>query len=109
MCIKYSAYKIPIEKCFVNITRQYGPHDPSGHMFSLDVPTTINLINQAGFHILNKSNAEPPNELWDGKRFNRFGIISPLFRFIANFLQNNTLEVYEWIFGTSLFVFCKNK
>ncbi len=105
---KYSVFKIPLEKCLINLRRQYGSQDSSGHMFSLDETSAINLINQAGFTILNKSTHQPP-DLWGGERFKRFKFIAPVLRFIAKFLQNYTPKVYELIFGKSLFIFCKNK
>jgi ubiquinone/menaquinone biosynthesis C-methylase UbiE len=106
---KYSIFKIPLEKCLINIKRQYGKQDSSGHLFSLDEKKAINLITQNGFRIINKNVPHNHPDFWGGKRFNRFKFIAPLLRLAAKFLQNYIPKAYELIFGKTLFVFCKNE
>jgi len=105
----YSIFKIPLEKCLVNIGRRYGRKDGSGHLFSLDEKSTIDLITRTGFQIIDKKSSQPPDTLWSGDRFNRFKLLAPVLRFTAKFLQDNTPAIYNWIFGKTLFVFCINR
>jgi predicted TPR repeat methyltransferase len=44
---------LPLEKCFRNRNRQYGENDSSGHLRSYDKEMAIQLVNQAGFEIVN--------------------------------------------------------
>jgi predicted TPR repeat methyltransferase len=117
----YVLFNLPLEKCFKNRNRQYGESDSSGHLRSYNKKMAIQLVNQAGFEIVNSVNLVPLSdklffEMYNGNRTLRIRskplllrIFWTLYYAVEDRMRLSESNISEKIYGTNYFALLKSK
>lgn len=116
----YVLLNLPLEKSISTRKRIYDENDPSGHLHCYDKELAINLINRAGFNILNSysSIAFFDRQFYLAYRRNRKERISRkpihlkifwnIFYFIQDRLKLASKTLYQRMYGINYFALLKS-
>ena len=113
-------FNLPLEKCFRNRNRNYGENDSSGHLRCYDKKMAIQLVNQAGFEIVDSINIvaisdEQFFEMYKGNRKLRIHskplplrIFWTIFYALEDRIRLSGSKISEKIYGTNYFALLKS-
>ena len=116
----YVLLNLPLEKSISTRKRVYGESDPSGHLRCYDKELAINLINEAGFKVLNSfvSIAFFDRKFYMAYKRNRKERISrkpihlkiywTIFYFFQDRMKLASKTLYQSMYGTNFFALLKS-
>jgi hypothetical protein len=116
----YVLLNLPLERSFKSRNRQYGEHDPSGHLHCYDKKLAIRLIDLAGFEVIADftSIASADKQFYEMHRRNRslrvkskplhLMLFWSLFYFAEDMLKGINKGLTGKIYGSNYFALLKS-
>jgi SAM-dependent methyltransferase len=119
----YSSYvllNLPLEKSFSTRNRQYGEHDPSGHLKCYDKTLAVELVTDAGFEIASSFTATAffDSQFYEVYKRNRgtrvtmkplpMKIFWTVFYFLQDKVKLFSRSMTDKIYGTNYFALLKS-